>query len=38
MAVDGIGLNEFVFPAETAAARVWNLATLRRRYVGPVAA
>ena len=35
-AVDRIGLDEFVFPAETAAARVWNLATLRRRYDGPV--
>jgi hypothetical protein len=36
-AIDRIGLGEFVFPAETAAARVWNLATLARRYQGPVA-
>ena len=35
--IDAIGLDEFVFPAETAAARVWNLATLARRYSGPVA-
>ncbi len=33
-AVDRIGLPEFIFPAETAAARVWNLA---RKYDGPVA-
>lgn len=37
-ALDRIGLDEFVWPAETAAARVWNLATLARRYVGPVSA
>ena len=36
-AIDRIGIGEFVFPAETAAARVWNLATLARRYQGPVA-
>lgn len=37
-AVDSIGLDEFCWPADTAARRVWNLATLARKYQGPVKA
>lgn len=37
MAVHKIGPPEFIFPADTAAKRVWNLATLRMgAYHGPV--
>lgn len=37
--VHRVGCDEFIFPADTAAKRVWNLATLRRGgYRGPVPA
>lgn len=36
MVVNKVGAHEFVFPADTAAARVWNLATLGKGgYRGP---
>jgi hypothetical protein len=39
MVVDKIGANEFVWPADTAAKRVWNLATLAKGgYRGPTPA
>lgn len=36
LAVQRIGLDEFVYPAESAAAKVWNRVTLRKRYAGPI--
>lgn len=36
--VHRIGIDEFVYPADTPAKRVWNLVTLRRAYDGPVTA
>ena len=34
--IDRIGLDEFIWPADTAAKRAWNMATLAKRYSGPV--
>lgn len=37
--VDRVGVSEFIFPADTPAKRVWNLATLAKGgYDGPVPA